>query len=75
MEKESWFAKGQSVIHVMQNDGGDLMFLKLDLRPFGLDVFTDDNMLHVMGNTLSGNTFKNVSVAIGIGRPGVGNKP
>ena len=40
---------------------------KLDLRPFGLDVFSDENSLNVMGNSLTKNTFKNIKAVIGIG--------
>lgn len=41
----------------------------LDLRPFGMDIYTDGTKLHVMGNTLSGNTFVGAEVGIGIGMP------
>jgi hypothetical protein len=39
---------------------------KLDLRPFGLKVYADENSLSVMGNTLAKNQFRNLRVVIGI---------
>jgi hypothetical protein len=39
---------------------------KLDLRPFGLKVYADENSLSVMGNTLMKNQFRNLKVVIGI---------
>lgn len=57
-----------TVIHVMKNtDNNLLLFLKLDLRPFGLNVYADEGALHVMGNKLAKNEFKNIPVVIGIG--------
>lgn len=48
--------------------GKDNKFIitKLDLRPFGLNVFADEKGLTVMGSVLSQNVFKNVNVMIGI---------
>jgi hypothetical protein len=57
-----------TVIHVMTNtESSVLIFLKLDLRPFGLNVYADEGALHVMGNKLAKNEFKNIPVVIGIG--------
>jgi hypothetical protein len=40
---------------------------KLDLRPFGLNVYADENSFSVMGNTLTKNQFRNIKVVIGVG--------
>lgn len=40
---------------------------KLDLRPFGINIYSDEESLNVMGNTLSKNTFKNIKAVISIG--------
>lgn len=44
-----------------------LSIQKLDLRPFGLNVYADEGSLHVMGNTLARNEFRNIEVVIGVG--------
>ena len=44
-----------------------LHITKLDLRPFGLDIFSDEDSLNVMGNSLTKNTFKNIKVVISVG--------
>lgn len=40
---------------------------RLDLRQFGLNIYADEDSLHVMGNTLAKNEFRNVPVVIGVG--------
>lgn len=57
----------ETVLNVLKNNENSLVFLKLDLRPFGLNVYADEGALHVMGNKLSKNEFTNVQVVIGIG--------
>ena len=49
--------------------GGDnfLSVQRLDLRQFGLNIYADEGSLHVMGNTLTKNEFRNVAVVIGVG--------
>ena len=42
----------------------------LDLRPLGLDIFKDDQGLHIMGNTLVKNTFHGVPVILACPGPG-----
>jgi hypothetical protein len=44
-----------------------LSIQKLDLRPFGLNVYADEKGLFVMGNRLSKNEFQNVQVVVGVG--------
>lgn len=56
-----------TVLNVMKNADDAAVFAKLDLRPFGLNVYADEGALHVMGNTLSKNEFRNVKVVIGVG--------
>lgn len=56
-----------TVINVVKNNENSLVFFKLDLRPFGLNVYADEGALHVMGNKLAKNEFKNIQVVIGIG--------
>jgi hypothetical protein len=56
-----------TVLNVLKNDENGLVFLKLDLRPFGLNVYADEGALHVMGNRLAKNQFRNIAVVIGIG--------
>lgn len=55
------------VLSCLVGDSNMINILKLDLRPFGLDVYSDENSLKVFGNTLSNNTFKNLRTVIGIG--------
>lgn len=63
-------ANGIPMVHALHNESDDLAFLALNLRPVGLPVFIgEDNKLHVMGSTLSGNTFKNLRVAIALETP------
>ena len=44
-----------------------LSIQKLDLRPFGLNIYADEGSLNVMGNKLTKNEFRNVQVVIGVG--------
>jgi hypothetical protein len=56
-----------TVINAYKSAENVLLFLKLDLRPFGLNVYADEGALHVMGNRLAKNEFRNIAVVIGIG--------
>lgn len=56
-----------TVLACMLGNDDVIHITKLDLRPFGLDVFSDQKSLNVMGNTLSSNTFKNIRTVIAIG--------
>ena len=44
-----------------------LSIQKLNLRPFGLNIYADEESLHVMGNKLTKNEFSNMQVVIGVG--------
>lgn len=55
-----------TVLTCLVGDNNVINILKLDLSPFGLDVYSDEKSLKVMGNTLSNNTFKSLKVVIGI---------
>jgi len=59
-------ASSTTVLTCVVGDINKINILELDLRPFGLDVYSDDKSLKVMGNTLSNNSFKNLKVVIGI---------
>lgn len=47
----------------------ELNINSLDLRPFGLDVISNTKELQINNNTLSGNTFSNIAIVVGIGIP------
>lgn len=48
-------------------DKNELVINILDLRPFGLDINSNNNELEINGNTLVGNIFSNITVVVGIG--------
>ena len=54
------------ILSGMRGNNNKLIISKLDLRPFGLNVFSDEEGLTVMGSTLSKNVFNNVAVMVGI---------
>lgn len=56
-----------TVLNAIKNKDDSIVVFKLDLRPFGLNVFSDETALQVMGNKLANNVFTNVQVVIGIG--------
>lgn len=56
-----------TVLSAIKGDKSFLSVQRLDLRPFGLNIYADEGSLHVMGSTLSKNEFRNVAVVIGIG--------
>ena len=56
-----------TVLNVVKNIKNTLVFFKLDLRPFGLNVYADEGALYVMDNKLAKNEFKNIQVVIRIG--------
>jgi hypothetical protein len=56
------------VVLVVECISEDLALIsRLDLRPFGINVFLENNSLNVMGNSMIGNTIKGAKVMIGIG--------
>lgn len=59
-----------TILNVLKSDDGSLVVLKLDLRAFGLDVYTDAGALIVMGSRLSNNQFNNVQTVIAVGDGG-----
>jgi hypothetical protein len=54
------------IIRVSVTDENDLA-VDLDLRPVGLNVYTDQVSLHIGGATLAGNVIQRSRVAINIG--------
>ena len=56
-----------TVLIAISGKEGALWIQRLDLRPFGLNIYADEDSLHVMGNTLTKNEFRNVNVIIGVG--------
>lgn len=56
-----------TVLSAISGKEGALWIQRLDLRPFGLNIYADEGSLHVMGNTLTKNEFRNVNVIIGVG--------
>lgn len=55
------------VIEVKEVKNGSAEITKLDLRPFGINVFLDNGKLSVMNSVLSGNTVIGAKILIGIG--------
>jgi len=60
-------ARGVTVLNAIKTADKSLSILKLDLRPFGLEVFADNLLLNIMGNRLSNNEFRNVRVVVSMG--------
>lgn len=58
-----------TVLNAVKNTEGSLVIWKLDLRPFGLNIYTDEGALIVMGNRLSNNHFNGLQSVIAIGTP------
>lgn len=56
-----------TILTAIKDTENSLVFFKLDLRPFGLNVYADVDALHVMGNKLAKNEFRNIPVIINIG--------
>lgn len=61
------YANDKVVLSALRPNEDALTILKLDLRPFGLNMYSDESFLQVMGNKLSKNEFRNVGTVIGIG--------
>lgn len=58
-----------TVLSAIKVNDDTLSVQKLDLRQFGLNIYSDEHALHVMGNSLSKNEFRNISVIISVGNP------
>ncbi|MEZ9819300.1 hypothetical protein AB4238_01555 [Shewanella sp. 10N.286.45.A1] len=55
------------VIDCEIDTNGDIYVKKLNLRPFGINVFADEASLNVMGTTFTSSGFNNVDTVVGIG--------
>lgn len=56
-----------TVLTAIRSSDDTLTIQKLDLRPFGINIYADEGSLHVMGNTLTRNEFRDIQVVIGVG--------
>lgn len=56
-----------TILSAIQGREDVLSVQRLDLRTFGLNIYADEGSLHVMGNTLTKNEFRNMNVIIGVG--------
>jgi hypothetical protein len=54
------------VLSAISGKEGALWFQRLDLRPFGLNIYADEASLHVMGSTLTKNQFRDIPVVVGV---------
>jgi hypothetical protein len=55
------------LIAVALRRSDEVVYLKLDLRPLGVEMFDDAEGLHIGTNTLAQNEFKNAATAIALG--------
>lgn len=55
------------VLKCQKKNNGTIDVSYLNLEPFGLNVIADEERLVVMGNTFTGNVFKNVGAMVSIG--------
>ncbi len=55
------------IIECIKKSNGILQVDKLDLRPFGLNITSNNKSMGVMGSSFSSNTFSNMGVVVGIG--------
>ena len=56
------------VLKVRKESENWINILSINLRPFGINIHGDERLLSVMDNELTGNSFVNVEVMVGIGR-------
>jgi hypothetical protein len=52
-------------LHIVSPDHAELSFI--DLRPIGLNIFGENNVLHLGTNTFLNNSFKNVPYMVKLG--------
>ena len=45
----------------------ETIYLRLELRPLGMNIYDDVNGLHIGGNAFSGNEIRNAATAINLG--------
>lgn len=55
------------VLEVRRESGVVARVVRIDLRPFGINIYGDEKSLTVMNSVLSRNEFMNVKVMVGIG--------
>lgn len=55
------------VVEVVTNGENIAEISKLDLRPFGINLFLKDSVLNVMTNKVYGNTVQGAKIMIGVG--------
>lgn len=53
-----------TLLNALVHENGDLVLRKLDLRPLGLNVFSDELGLHVLDSTLTQNHFNGMPVVL-----------
>lgn len=56
-----------TVLSAIKSGENFLSVQRLDLRQFGLNIYADEQSLHIMGSVLSKNEFRNINVIVGIG--------
>lgn len=59
--------KSQTILSISADLPDSATIHSLDLRPIGINIFGDENMLTVGTNKFSSNTFENVETMIGFG--------
>lgn len=57
-----------TVLHAVKNKENSIAFLKLDFRPFGLNIYLEDGVLYAFRNKISKNEFRNVAIVLSIGK-------
>lgn len=55
------------VVECKKASDGTIIVSKLNLKPFGLNIFSDEKSLTVMGASFSSSSFSNMKVVVGIG--------
>jgi hypothetical protein len=59
------FAENQLILSISSDQPDSATIHKIDLRPIGINMFGDENVLNVGTNKFSSNTFHNVETVIG----------
>lgn len=62
-------AQNQLILSIGSEQPDSATIYKIDLRPIGLNIFGDENVLQIGTNKFSSNTFQNVETMIGFGEP------
>ncbi len=57
--------KDQLIMSLYSKDEELIVISQIDLRPIGLNVYGDENALHIVNNELSSNSFQNLETMIG----------